>query len=763
MLKIIKKRSVLYICIILSLSWAYMPCFAFEKPSDKTSWHISALKATYLQKENLYIARGNVLITGGKTKLEADYAEFNNATKEVLATGHVLLISGSDTITCDKLRLNLATKLGTIYKGTVFIQENHFYLKGNKIEKTGKDTYTSDKASITSCSGENPDWKITGSNVKVTIEGYGYASNVTLWAKKLPVLYTPFFIFPGKTKRQTGLLVPRISFSDRKGSEYEQPLFFAISRNTDATLYSDYMSKRGMKMGIEYRYILSQESKGAIFYDFLNDRKIDDGTPATSDFAYKSTPERTNRDRYWLRMKNDQNLGNNWKAKLDLDIVSDADYLHEFKDGFTGFNSTKKYFDRHFGRSIDDYDDTTRKNSLNINKNWSNNSLNMTFNWYDNVIARRLNQKDTTLQTLPSIEFHRANQKIGNTPFYFNLDSEYKDFYRKDTDPSLINGQRADFYPRFYLPFMIKNYLSVEPSAGIRETIWYSNDFKNPSGRQDTFTHRDIYDLDLKLSTEISKIFTPNNDFAEKIKHELIPKIEYTYIPNVKQDDLPYFDALDRIEKQNTITWTLINRFTSRRKNPVKSIRQNYNESEDSKNHNKHDGNLTRKAQAIGAPTYIYREFAWIKLYQSFDINKKNSGDHRPFSDIAVDSEFSPSNYIDLNTDAAWSPYDNRFTSGNAGLTFKDTRGDILHGEYRYTRSITHSLYTRVDMVLTSRLNAWISYEKNILDNRRIETMAGFVFHRKCWSLKIAYDDKPNNKSFAFMIVLSGIGGFGSK
>jgi len=96
-------------------------------------------------------------------------------------------------------------------------------------------------------------------------------------------------------------------------------------------------------------------------------------------------------------------------------------------------------------------------------------------------------------------------------------------------------------------------------------------------------------------------------------------------------------------------------------------------------------------------------------------------------------------------------------------LNLKDKRGDTLYGEYRYTRAVTESVFTRLDMILTQNINAWISYEKNIIDNQRIETMTGFVFHRKCWSVRLTYDDKPDNRSFAFMVTLSGLGGFGTK
>ena len=742
MLKIIIKKTISIACIILSVLLFSVPCRSFENPSNVVSWHISASKLSYNQKKDLYIASGDVLITGGKTRLQADYVQFSNTTMDVLASGHVLLISGLDTITCNSLKLNLATQIGTIYRGTVFIKENHFYIRGNKIQKTGKATYYSDSASITSCSGKTPAWKIKGKNVKITIEGYGYASNVTLWAKKLPVLYTPFIVFPGKTKRQTGLLIPRIAFSDRKGFEYEQPLFLALSRSSDATFYSDYMGKRGLKLGVEYRYILNNESKGTLFYDYLKDRKVDDGTPATYNFSYMGTPIRTNHDRYWFRMKNDQALGDNWNAKLNMDIVSDADYLHEFRDGYTGFDATQKYFDDIFGRSLDNYTDTTRRNNLSFNKIWSNNRLNMSFDWYDNVIARSLNQTDTTLQTLPSIEFYKAKQQISKTPLYFDFYSDYKNFYRKDTNASLVRGQRGDIYPKIYLPFRFRNYLSIEPSAGIRETIWYSDEFKDPLKNRDALSHREIYDLNLKLSTSISKIFNPDNSFAEKIKHEIVPEIDYLYIPDVAQNNLPYFDSVDRIAKQNIVTWSLINKFTSREKSPVL---------------------ITEKEQKFNKSQYIYREFTWIKLFQSFDINKANSGDPHPFSDISAYSEFSPDDYISINADAAWSPYDNEFTSSDTGISLKDNRGDILHGEYRYKKLISDSLYTRFDINITTNLNAWISYETNFLDNKRIETLTGFDLHKSCWSFILVYDDKPGDRSFAFVIHLSGIGDLGTK
>ncbi len=296
--------------VVLCLLACHMPAFAVTAKEDprQVSWHISALKVTYDKPRDLYVAENEVVITGGKTRLEADYLEFSNKTKEADARGNVLFISGGDTISCNAMQMNLATETGSIDKGTIFVQEGNYYITADTLRKTGKFTYDAKQGSITTCNGDTPDWKITGKNIKVTVEGHGTASHTALWAKNLPILYSPYLIFPVKTKRQSGLLLPDISSSDRTGIEVEQPLFLALSRNTDATLYAHYMSERGLKTAGEFRYALDDHSKGMMILDFLEDDKIDNGTSATREYSFGTTPQRTNTDRWWFRMKGDQTL-----------------------------------------------------------------------------------------------------------------------------------------------------------------------------------------------------------------------------------------------------------------------------------------------------------------------------------------------------------------------------------------------------------------------------------------------------------------------
>ena len=365
------KRVLCHICIvpvIIILLSGRAFCFSASMPTEKVSWHIQARQVSYEDERKLYIAENDVVITGGKTRLEADYVEFSDVTKDAFAKGNVLFISGNDSITCQSMNVNLSSETGTINQGTIFLQEGNYYISGEKLQKTGEFSYDVEKGSITTCEGETPAWKITGKDIEVTVDGYGHVSNAVLWAKKIPTLYSPYFVFPAKKERQTGLLMPMAGYSDDMGFEYQQPLFLALSDNTDATLYPHYMSDRGLMLSGEYRYMLSAESKGLMMMSYLDDKTLGDGTAGNEAYNISATPDRTNHDRYWFRMKQDQELGYGFNAKLDIDYVSDLDYLRTFGDGFAGFDSTDAAFEEMFGRDLDEDTDYIRKNSLLVTK-----------------------------------------------------------------------------------------------------------------------------------------------------------------------------------------------------------------------------------------------------------------------------------------------------------------------------------------------------------------------------------------------------------
>ncbi|MBW2603938.1 MAG: LPS-assembly protein LptD [Deltaproteobacteria bacterium] len=736
--------SVLFILILVLI-----PASAKGQPNpfqDDASvpWHVVADEMNYDDEAKVYIGKGNVNITKKDKNLNADFVRFNQNTMEVFAQGHVVMTVGENIITGTSMKMNLDSETGTIYNGTVFIDENHFYIQGDKIQKVGKDAYAADKASVSTCDGDSPAWKITGRNLKITVEGYGFVKHAALWAKKVPVLYTPFLVFPVKLKRQTGLLAPGVGYSDRKGGEYLQPLFWAINESSDATFYAHYMSSRGEKLGLEYRYVSDEQSKGTLMVDFLDDRQVDDGAEGSEKWGYEDDGVlRPNSDRYWFRMKHDQALPHGFFARLDMDYVSDQDYLHEFKEGYTGFNEAEEYYIKEFGRGFDSYDDPVRLNRFNVNKNWSLYSLNAELRWYDDVIKRRREETDTTLQRLPVITFNGSKQKILTSPFYFGLGSGYTYFYSEDGP----RNHRMDIHPRFYLPYSYGSVFTIEPSVGLRETIWHFDKKEYSSSDKKTLT-REMYDIKVDLSSEVYHVFNLEGERVERIKHVIRPNIIYDYIPEKDQSELPSLDDTDRIERTNLITYSLTNTLTSKSKKITGQ---------------KSAGTTEPPKGDVGVkpPSYDYNEFFRLKLEQSYDVNKEKEDDPEPFSPINGELELYPVKYFSVKADADWSHYDSNFRSRHVAARFWDTRGDKLSVDYRYERDTSETVYTNLGLKISDRLTMHGEYERNIFDSKDLKYGFGFLYETQCWSFDSYLTKEGDDLSFTFMIRLHGIGGIG--
>ena len=719
----------------------------FTRGGAGLPYHIRADSLSYDETTKSYSARDHVSITRGNQSLHADAVDLNAQTMEAEAWGNVRFTSGQDRLTGTRLKMDLDKGVGTVYDGTLFIKESHFYITGGEIQKTGEDSYYIDDGSFTTCDGDLPAWKITGRDLKVKMDGYGTVRHAALWTKSVPVLYAPFLVFPAKTERQTGLLFPKISTSSRDGFTYNQPFFWAISDSSDATFYESYMEDRGLKHGVEYRYALTPASKGAVMYDYLHDQQVDDGTGDFEGFT-EDNEDRTNKDRWWFRAKSDQELPAGFRTKLDMDLVSDQDYLREFRDGYSDFDDTNDYFEEEFGRDLDDYTDTVRLNQLNLNRNWDQYSLNADLRWYDDVIARKNNDPDTTLQRLPHVQFDGSKQQLFLSPFYFDLESSY-DYFWRDYG---TKGHRAYLHPRLYYPVRIFKYFDFEPSIGLRETLWHVEEFENEAPKkEDELLTREAYDLKADFSTEFWKTFHVKGKSIDRIRHSIKPQVVYDYISVPEDEDYPYFEGIDRMEEEHLVTYSVTNLFTAR------SIRQ---PTQDPKTN-------PGSSNEPETPVYGYRDFSRIKLSQSYDIEEARRDDgvghRRPFSDIKGEVEFKPYACLDLDGDAAWSTYDSEFTSYNATLKLCDKRGDLVSVDYRYTRDRTESIITSALVKLLHHISAYGQYERNIQESQSVRTVIGLMYEPQCWSLNFSYTDDGamDNQEFSIAVSLSGLGGFG--
>ena len=735
-----------------------LPAQIFKLESDKVlkgdsqlPWELHADEVTYDQQLDQYVARGSVQIFKGDTLLTADFIQYDHKTQRAFARGNVVLTVGQDILSGSNMEIDLENQRGFIENAYLFLKENNFHISAERIEKTGKETYQIDNATLTTCDGPKPSWRISARKAKIKADGAGTAKHAVLRARNVPLLYTPFFYYPARKDRQSGFLMPEFGESQRQGYQYNQPFFWAISESSDATFYAHYMSNRGIKPGAEFRYYLSERSKGTLMLDGLHDDKTDDGGNSSNDYGFRDAGEqvlRTNDNRYWFRMSHHQPVPFGFSAELDLDIVSDQDYLREFQEGHMGYNDTNDYFRKAFHRQLDDYNDPIRTNRLNLNRLWPQFSLNFEPRWHDDT--RRDINTSNTLQQLPLLSFDGAKQKIMTSPLYFDLASQYNYFWRD----SGSRGQRLDLQPRLYLPFRVQKYLTIEPSAGYRQTLYRldKNNFEDQPDA-DRWSHRELFDTRLDLFSEIEKVYNFDGQLFEKIKHRIRPQITHDVIYNSRQRDLPRFDTIDRIDETNNITYTLINTLTSKSK---KAAAEQLSPRLP----------IQRGASRQSKADFLYNDLLRLEVTNSYDFEKSR----RPFAPIFARLDVFPGKYLWIDADARYSVYDTKFLAHNVQASLWDNRGDELYVDYRYEQKSketevdedTQSIYGKMKVQLIDSLSINADNQYNFETRQRIKTGAGFTYTSQCWSFDFKYTNEPNDWEVGFKIELIGLGEIGN-
>jgi LPS-assembly protein len=766
-------------CILLL--WAFMvpsaPAHAQGEPAagprlapldPQLPWTIEADRVRYDQPRDEYIAEGSVVIAKMDRSISADLVRYSRLTRMIYAEGHVTLIAGSDVLSGSYLEFDMESEKGHLDDGLVFIKENNYHLKGERIEKVGADLYSIDRGTVTTCDGSPPDWKISGSDIKVHDDGAGSAWNALIYVRDVPLLYSPYVSFPARNKRQSGFLFPEFGYSQRKGAFYSQPFYWAIDDQSDATFYLEYMSERGVKPGLEYRYYLNRDAKGAVMFDFLHDEQIDNGEGNSSkDWGYDDDSFlRPNRDRYWFRMSHYNPLPGGATGRLDLDIVSDQDYLRMFRKGYMGFEDSSVFFNKFLGRVLDDYDDPVRVNQLLISKAWPGFSLNAGTLLYDDA-NKGQNWKDVT-QRLPVVRFAAPKQTVAESPFMYNLSSEYDNFWRERG----FGVQRMDLWPRLYYPYFVPPYVTVEPSVGFRQTVWDQYQTADTDAwSDDGYFHRELYDTRMVVGTDFYKLYDVDGESLKRIKHRVIPEVAHTYVPEASQDNLPNIDSRDRIENRNRVSYSLTNILTSKslRLVPGKEVAER-------------DG--SEGAAITPEGDYDYRDVLRWKVGQYYDFARH----FQPFSTVLSKLTLAPAEKISFDNEVGYNTYTNLPDRFNLSATIGAKKKEHLTIGYRYLRDTVqdakdrddeyqygqivepektaeqqqiNSLYTEARIGLTDSFSLLGSYTRDFASEDVPAYGLGFIYESQCWTLEAVFGLEEEDVGLRIRIRLKGIGDFG--
>ena len=736
-------------------------------------WEITADSLVRLDEPNSILAEGNVVMIRPKNLgpggmfIRADWARYDVERGTVKARGNVYILSGRDEITAKSVDMDLGSETGTFRDSTIFMAENHMYVTGQEVVKTGEFSYILKKGWATACKpeeGKSPPWSFTSSTTKLTVDGMAQMTNAVFRVKNAPLAYTPYFTFPAKTKRESGLLFPEWSHSSRSGLGLMVPLFLNVSPSTDITLYPGYLSERGVQYGGEFRYVKGPESYGTFMLSYMRDDLVE-GADLTNEYKTDDLIRRET-NRYWLRGKANHDFGDNLTGRLDLDLVSDQDYLQEFQEGSMGYTASNLLFLDQFGRDLREETIYERESSLQLVKVWSNmiasgelrtrqdtrHDILLGADDGDGVLEEGeysiLSRTTSPLQALPRLDF-TGRIPISGTRMSTAWDSEYVNYWREEG----VGTQRLDLHPKLISFLPRGGWLEGKVSGGARETAYQLESYGDSSWDKDRFQDRQAYDFTGNMATILLRDFDLGQ--SDWLEHMIRPNLVYEYLTRTQElpnigDSLGYFDGVDRLERKNWLTWQFNNYFTV--------------------------GGTNKKGD------FWNRNLGIFKVLQTYDLREENpessglpaEGRRYDWSDLRFEATVSPVPNWALGYQTNVSMYGKgvtryellnqyNFTGGHSlGLNYRYLQDSGMIAPYFYTDlgESTHDLIGMAGVRLTETLSADAYLVKSFSEDHTVESRVRLIYQPACWMVELETSKTPDDQRVMLIFSLDGVGRF---
>ncbi len=778
---------------------APVPVVALTQPE----FSLVADEVTYDSERDLYEATGHVRITqaGGRV-LTTDWIVFSGATRTGVATGDVRVVDDQNTVRAEFVSVDLNSTVSVAVRGSLDNPEPGFAVRGEVIERTGVDTFHIEQGTFTTCrcppeGGRRP-WEIEIADANLELGGYAIGRDLWFKAFDVPILYVPWLIFPVKTERQTGFLLPSFAQSSQNGTELALPFFWAIGESLNLTLEPQWVSRRGWKPTVNSEYVLGETGYGRGGGSVLpNDREVK-GDPS----SYFSD----NRWAFWLRHQ--QTLAPGVRLGLDVQQISDNEYPVNFQD--LGSDAKRQ---RQLGTS-----------------GWLTGAR---AGLYGGVVAAMsddlqnpddLDRDGYFLQVVPDVRIDSLPRSFFGLPLRPGFESRFTNFVQSsaqgtifgyvggipgeiapvngqffDTgedgrftggepaadgsfdavdndrddfgDPNAItstegdgifqegellaaDGQRIDLYPTVALPLRFGPF-ELLTEGGVRETLYFPN-----LGESDS---RTLYTARGDLRARFGREFAIS---AVPLQHIVEPRVAFAGVFAPDQDDNPLFIPEPQRNEPRLIDGDirLVTRDPSDRVPDTRLLQLQLS------------NRLYGPSSDTSLPARLYGE---LRFGSGYDYAQE------AFTRLFVLAELKPSREFAITADAGWDPEEHRLQDVAASAGWESEAGNKLLVGYRYNRdpgSIFESFLGRGQIfdapdernpeVNQLNLSAYIvasryleifadgftSVASSGTDGGRIGVV--LISGCKCWDLVTALEQqvRPDDTRFTVTVRITGLG-----
>ncbi len=450
----------------------------------------------------------NVEIVQGTTVIESDRATYNILKDEVDASGHIRMQRMGDRYTGEAARLGIDSGEGFITEPTYHLQQSNGQGTAERIDFQSEDEAVVSQGTYSTCEMPNPDWYLKSSRLDLDkARDTGFARNTVVYFKGVPILGTPAMSFPLSDARKSGVLPPTIGSTNRGGLEVTVPYYFNIAPNRDLTLYPKLISRRGLQLGAEARY-LGHTYSGETKFEYLpNDRE-------------------TKTDRYAVSSIHTQTFAPAWTLNWNLNNASDDRYPDDFASTITTSNQRL----------------LTRDLGLTYSGSFWNASLRASS--YQ-VLQDPLVPITRPYDRLPQLLVHA--EKFDVNGWDWSADVDATRFWRPRKQPGTpefvpetaltpAGGNRLVVNPKLSYPIIRPGYF-ITPKVSLHATS-YTLDNTAVGAPENLNRVVPTASLDSGLVFERDASF-----FGSAVTQTLEPRLLYVYAPYRNQDRFPLFDT----------------------------------------------------------------------------------------------------------------------------------------------------------------------------------------------------------------------------
>jgi LPS-assembly protein len=637
------------------------------------------------QKENQIEATGDATISQGGQSIRADRLLYQQNSHELDAQGSVVLEQNGNTMSGPHLQFNLDSSVGKMEQPQFYLKENDARGSADQLHIQDRQHFTLDHATYTTCPAGNQDWFLKMGTLEIDrTRQIGTAWNATVVFKSVPILYSPWMDFPLNDQRKSGFLAPVFGGTTTGGSELTVPYYWNIAPNFDATIAPRVMTKRGLMLNNEFRY-LEPRFRGELHVDVLPNDAI------------------ANHSRELFSLKHDQTLANNLNGYVNFTRVGDNAYFVDL------------------GNSVSV---TSQVNLLQeVGVNYTSDE------WAANLRLQRYQ----TLQdpaALISVPYARKPQiTIGTQQNHSGANLAFAGEYVDFSHPVAPNGSRLVLNPSVSYPLLGDSAFYITPKVALHST-YYAMGANNSAALPNASRTLPILSVDSGVAFE-----RESNMFGGDYLQTFEPRAFYVYVPYRYQKDLPNFDSAladfnftqiftenrfsgsDRIGDANQITLAATSRL------------------------------LDQNSGAERLKVMMGERFSLITPQVNPPIPSTTTSTTTPTtttsaanigrSDILLAALGKVTKAWSLDSELQFDPNQAHVQRYNIAAHYRPEAGKVFNMGYRFERNTLRTVDFSTQWPLFRRWDMVGRWNYSLQDSRILEAIVGLEYNQSCWTLRL--------------------------